>query len=326
MGDLALRTAEPADRPAVLALLAASLGWTQDGRFRSFYDWKHEQSPFGPSPGLVAVDGDRIVGFRTFLRWEFVGADGETVRAVRAVDTATDPQFQGRGIFRSLTLHAVEELAADGVALVFNTPNAKSRPGYLRMGWIELGRPPASVRFGSVRSVARVAHARVPAERWSTESDVGRPAPEVLADPGLADLLASVAPPTRLRTHRTVAFLRWRYGFGPLGYRAVMRSSRLADGAAVFRLRRRGGALECALADVLVPGGDPAAGRELVREVARTCGADYVIRLHRAPVDRTGFVRLPRLGPVLTWRALVPDAPGGSLDDWDLALGDVELF
>ena len=150
MPELALRAAAPEDRPAILALLAASLGWNSDERLERFFEWKHEQNPFGRSPRLVAVDGDRMVGFRTFLRWEFVDARGEVLRAVRAVDTATDPQYQGRGIFRSLTLRAVEELAADGVAFVFNTPNARSRPGYLTMGWQEVGPLTTSIRFGSV--------------------------------------------------------------------------------------------------------------------------------------------------------------------------------
>ncbi len=41
-----------------------------------------------------------MIGFRTFLRWEFEDA-GRVVRAVRAVDTATHPDHRGRGIFRA---------------------------------------------------------------------------------------------------------------------------------------------------------------------------------------------------------------------------------
>ena len=32
-----------------------------------FVDWKHRRNPFGVSPAWVAVDGSRVVGFRTFL-------------------------------------------------------------------------------------------------------------------------------------------------------------------------------------------------------------------------------------------------------------------
>ena len=154
----------------------------------------------------------------------------------------------------------------------------------------------------------------------------GRPATEVLADPSLADLVRATGPDGRLRTHRSVAYLRWRYGFEPLAYRAVSVSDHLSDGLAVFRLRRRGPALECALCEALVPDRDASAARALLRAVVRRSGADYVIRLGGPAVDRTGFARLPKQGPILTWRPLAPGASGAALEDWDLSLGDVELF
>jgi predicted N-acetyltransferase YhbS len=321
-----IRAAEPSDRAAVLALLAASLGVSVDERYEAFFDWKHAQNPFGPSPAWVAVDGGEIVGFRTFMRWEHRAPTGEVLPAVRAVDTATRPSHQGRGIFRRLTLQALEDLRAQGVAFVFNTPNDQSRPGYLKMGWRQVGCLAASVRARSPASAARVARARVPADRWSVPSLAGRPACDVLDDPGLADLLASAPPVSGLGTHRTPEYLRWRYGFGPLAYRAVTLDGDLRGGLAVFRLRRRGPALECALCDVVVPAGERRVPHALVRRVARESGADYVIRLGGPAVDWCGFVRLPGQGPVLTWCALADDSPGGRLEDWALTLGDVELF
>jgi len=62
----------------------------------------------------VACDGERVVAFRTFMRWEFQRGD-QVFRCVRAVDTATHPDYQGRGLFSQLTRSALPELAADGV-------------------------------------------------------------------------------------------------------------------------------------------------------------------------------------------------------------------
>jgi GNAT superfamily N-acetyltransferase len=103
------------------------------------------------------------------MRWEFLDGD-RVVRAVRAVDTATHPDYQGRGIFTRLTLHALDELATEGIEFVFNTPNDQSRPGYLKMGWQVVGQLPTAVRPTRLARIARVAKARVPAERWSTPS------------------------------------------------------------------------------------------------------------------------------------------------------------
>jgi hypothetical protein len=166
----------------------------------------------------------------------------------------------------------------------------------------------------------------VPAELASVPASGGRPAAEVLAAPALADLLATASAPPGLHTHRTPAYVRWRYGFEPLRYRAIALDDDVRRGVAVFRLRRRGPALECALCDVLVPGGDVGARRALLRAVTRQCGADYVIRIGGPAIDRDGFVRAPGQGPILAHRALVDGVPGARLQDWSLTLGDVELF
>src|SRR4051812_44475935 len=68
--ELELRGARADDNPQVLELLVASLGWVPDEAYASYFAWKHS-GPFGASPSWVAVDGDRIAGFRTFMRWEF---------------------------------------------------------------------------------------------------------------------------------------------------------------------------------------------------------------------------------------------------------------
>lgn len=73
-----------------------------------------------------------------FLRWKFDVPGEGTISAVRAVDTATHPDWQGSGIFTRLTLGALDELRDDGLDVVFNTPNDQSRPGYLKMGWSQV--------------------------------------------------------------------------------------------------------------------------------------------------------------------------------------------
>src|SRR4051794_26138120 len=101
----AIRPAVPEDRPAVMRVATRALGWRGDERDRAFFAWKHDDNPFGPSPAWVATEGDAVVGFRTFLRWELARGP-ERLRMVRAVDTASDPDHQGKGIFRRLTLEA----------------------------------------------------------------------------------------------------------------------------------------------------------------------------------------------------------------------------
>jgi GNAT superfamily N-acetyltransferase len=320
-----IRAASTADRPDVLRLLSQSLHWVPNELFERFFRWKHEENPFGASPMWVACDGTDIVGFRAFLRWEFDHPDRRVRRAVRAVDTATHPDYRGRGVFRRLTLHALGQLRDDGVDFVFNTPNEQSRPGYLKMGWRVIGHLPTAVRPRGLAGALKMARARVPAERWSLPTNAGVPADAALADPRLPALLAARASPRGLRTRVHPAYLQWRYGFAPLAYRALAIEDDPAAGTAIFRMRRRGAATEATLCDVLVPAGDLPTATRLARAVGRTGNADYAIRIGGPTIDRAGFVRLPRQGPILTWRAVCEDdAPPRSA--WQLGLGDVELF
>ncbi len=322
--DLQIREYRDTDEPAVLALLQASLGWVPDAQYGRFFAWKHAQNPFGRSPAWVAVDGERIAGFRIFLRWEFERA-GRISRAVRAVDTATHPDYQGQGIFSRLTLHAIEALRADGVAFVFNTPNDQSRPGYLKMGWQPVARLPVLFRPRSVGSLLAVARARVPAEKWSLPTDAGVPAIEALGDrEGVADLLRQTAADDGLRTRRTPEFMAWRYGFEPLAYRVMLTGDRLTDGIVVFRLRRRGAAVEAAVCDVIVPD-EQVPVSALLGRLLRESGADYAVRIGGRHVARAGSYPLPGQGPTLVWRN-VSDTVMAHADEWRLVLGDVELF
>lgn len=321
--DLEIRRWDPLDEDQTLALLSASLGWMPDDVHRDFFRWKHFENPAGVSPAWVAVAGDHLAGVRFLLRWRF--RDGSRVHdAVRAVDTATHPAHQGQGIFTRLTMRAVDGLTADGVSFIFNTPNSQSLPGYLKMGWSELGRVPISTRPRTATSLIRMARSRAPAELWSKPCREFEDPNEVFADGHTVDdLLSSLRVSEVLATDRTAAHLRWRYGFGPLQYRAALATTDVGEGVVVFRLRRRGAALEAAVCEVLVPDGEPSRVRRLVGRILRRTGADYAVAV--GGTLRAGMLPLPAQGPVLTRRPLA-DPRTGSMDEFSLSLGDVELL
>ncbi len=234
--------------------------------------------------------------------------------AVRAVDTATHPEYRGRGLFQALTLQALDELTQDGVDFVFNTPNDQSRPGYLKMGWQVVGRLPIAARVSGPVSAVRMLRARTPARLWSEPCTAGQAVDEVVVV-GARDGGDRAGAPGGLRTDRDDAFLRWRYGFPALHYRAWAPDS--GGPAVVFRVRRRGPATELAVVDSFGPG-SPRVGRLL-----RRASADYAVGLGRT--RPAASVPVPNQGPLLTWKGLArSEMP--PLGRWDLGLGDVELF
>ena len=321
--DIAIRRMRPSDEPGVLALVDVALDRRPDPRNATFFAWKHVENAFGTSPSWVALDGDRVVGLRTLMRWEFDTPAGPA-KAVRAVDTATHPEYQGRGIFSMLTRLAVSELTGEGVDFVFNTPNDKSRPGYLKMGWRQVGQLPTGLRPAGPKSLPRIAASRLPAAMWSTPTDAGVPALDALRDDGEVDkLLSFTRLPAGIQTRRTPEYLRWRYGFEPLVYRAMPAGPSTSDGLLLFRVRQRGRASELVVGDLLLPEASPASVRQLVRSALRATRADYALGLRTVPV--TGLLPLPGQGPILAWRSLASDTMP-PLADWKLSLGDIELF
>jgi predicted N-acetyltransferase YhbS len=316
-----------ADQAAVVALLERSMGWDRrdDDRYAQFFAWKHLENSFGRSAAWVAVDGTKVVAFRTFMRWEFQRS-GERVRAARAVDTATHPDYQGQGLFTRLTKIAVEDLRAEGVAFIFNTPNEKSRPGYLKMGWETVGRIPVHLHLRSPSSLVRLLKSRVRAEKWATEVPSGSAAGSALGDTSAVEaLLANVSARDGLSTRRSAAFLSWRYGFQPLGYRVMLAGSSIVDGMAIFRLRRRGQCTEATICDYLIPGNDSSLKAQLARRLLGESGADYALSIGSRTWREPAAVPVPRLGPILTWRGLA-ETHREPLTNWRLALGDIELF
>jgi hypothetical protein len=99
-----------------------------------------------------------------------VRIDGEPVRVLLSLNTATHPQFQGKGLFTKLAAMTYEAAAAQGFAAVYGVANANSTPGFVRKLGFQLVRPlDALVGVGPV-GAAPDRQARPPAfERVWTE-------------------------------------------------------------------------------------------------------------------------------------------------------------
>jgi GNAT superfamily N-acetyltransferase len=309
------RAFEASDIDGVLDLLRASLGEPPLLRRTSdLFAWKHLDNPFGASVAILAEANDTIVGLRTFMRWDLVTPVGDTIRCVRAVDTATRPEYQRRGIFRRLTEEGLELAVAEGIDLVFNTPNAKSGAGYLTMGWREVGHIGAMVR---------------PTTRFMTKTttdETNEPSPLLEKPISTTELAVRDREPRGLRTPRSEHYLRWRFGTHPSA-----RYFRVDAGesVAVVRPNVRNGKRELIIADVF--GSHPG---HAMRRAARASRSAYIATWFSSPSPerkaaiRSGLMPVPGMRPLtLMARPLRPlDVDVFDLSRWDLAVGDLELL
>ena len=316
MTDITIDEYEPNDLDGVLLLLKESLGETSLlHRTQEWFGWKHFDNPFGQSIMLVARADERIVGLRAFMRWELVTPDGSRLRCVRAVDTATHPDYQRRGIFRLLTESALEVARADGVDMVFNTPNPKSGAGYLKMGWREIGHIGVMVAPKPLRLMQG---------RGTSQK------------PDLAGLLTNAEPardldiadrqPRGLRTPRTPAYLAWRFGGNPEATYLCVRKDR---GTAILRANVRNGRTELVVSDVF----GSEARRALVSARQRSRAAYLVTWFPKGSPERgaalkAGFAPLPKVQALRLIARPLTALPVdiATLDAWDFSMSDLELL
>jgi GNAT superfamily N-acetyltransferase len=308
------RMLDDGDTDEVLELMRLSLGESRLlERTTELFRWKHVDNPFGRSIGLVAEEGGQIVGLRTFMRWDLITPEGGALRCARAVDTATHPDHQGKGIFRRLTEEAIEVARGDGISMIFNTPNEKSKPGYLKMGWREVGVIGALVRPSSSMLTRVGEDAAASPEEFLHE-------PEPAAAAGLVDRA-----PLGLRTRRTPEYLTWRFSGHPTARYFIAGH---AGGRAVLRPNVRRGRRELVLADLF--GGPAAAVRAATASARRAYLASWFSgnTPERKALLRRGFAPIPGLAALTLVMRPLRDLPESyrSLDEWDMAVSDFELL
>ena len=336
--------------PRMLDLARTTLGaGTAVAKTEDFWRWKHIANPFGRSYGIYAVDevSHRLASLRLLLPWRFLGMDGEEMLAARAVDTATHADFQRRGLFTRLTVQAIEDLAEAGTALIFNTPNEKSLPGYLKMGWTLVDkrsiyvRPLRPLRMLRRRlGVSQVA-ASEPADFFAESVMPWHEFTDTYGEEAWR-LMAAWEQQRRgvgWRTLRSKAYYAWRYGGHPnIVYHVHVLSHPGASGsslrgAAVLRANVRKGWQEVVLSDLFLAENSVECGCTLLRSLAASLKADY-IAAHFAPgaveyasIRKCGYASIPGQGVRFTVRPLSDAAQDvGNPSSWDLSLGDLEIF
>lgn len=307
-----IRAFEDRDLEPTLEMLRLALGETALlRRTPEWFGWKHFDNPFGRSILVVAESSDRIIGLRALMRWEMATPSGETLRCVRAVDTATHPDHHRQGIFRRLTLESLDLAAADGVDLVFNTPNLKSGAGYVKMGWSDVG------------EIGVMVH---PTWRLARPGWTGRTASMLSGDNPPTGLVVSDRPTMGLRTPRTPEYLGWRFAGHPTArYRRVD----VEGGTALVRPNLRNRRAELVISDVY-----GSALGEALRATRRRSRADYLVcsfghgSPERAAALRAGMLPVPRVSAFHLVARPLRELPTDvtRLQNWDLAISDLELL
>ncbi|TDN82177.1 acetyltransferase (GNAT) family protein [Salegentibacter sp. 24] len=311
-----IRVANENDIPDIVDVLKASLGEGQLELSEKVWRFKHIDNPFGKSIVFLAIEDNKIIGVRAFMRWKWQHGSKQ-FSALRAVDTATHPNHQGKGIFKKLTLKAVDYAKADHDNFIFNTPNEKSRPGYLKMGWrkvgkINIGLKP-SLSFLNLTNKETV---------YKLNKNISQNQIEELCQ----NWNKNLATKTGLFTPKSAEILMWRYEKNPL------QSYEIDAGAGYYLaiyIKKRGKFREFRIAECLYDE-NIIRIKELKKIINKLVSRFncHIISFSPNLISMSG--KKGNLGPILTFNALSlknqDQAYFLKINNWNNSLGDLELF
>ena len=110
--------------------------------------WLYRDNPAGPVVGFDAWDGGRLAAHYACVPANAM-VDGRDRTVLLSLNTATHPDYQGRGLFTRLAESTYDAGARSGHALVYGVANANSTPGFLRkLGFSNAGPLDARVGLG----------------------------------------------------------------------------------------------------------------------------------------------------------------------------------
>ncbi|WP_461492096.1 GNAT family N-acetyltransferase [Pontibacter sp. HJ8] len=318
-----IRKGTEADIPAIVELLKSSLGEGLIQKSERLWNWKHVENPHGASPVLVAEADGQVVGVRAFLRWQWV-YKGQILQAIRAVDTATHPAFQGKGVFKKLTLQGLADAKENGIHLVYNTPNESSKPGYLKMGWIEMSRMALKLKVNPF-AYKRQDIPEAPPQDWQKL---------VILLPQLSNPIVMT---DKVHTLLSPSYIQWRYQDNPLFDYYFL--SDYHSYVLFYRIKSHSFGQEMRVVDLLTDEKtlDKKAKNALkasFREISNACFLTSASGRHFELTSGVypGMGLLPVLdkGPIVTLRNVsLQEEMFNELskqENWGYALGDMELF
>jgi len=312
-----IREAKTDDIPSIVNVLKLSLGEQDLPLSKDIWNFKHVENPFGNSLVFVAEEDNTIIGVRAFMRWEWRVGD-KIYQAFRAVDTATHPSHQGKGIFKKLTLKAVEVAKENGDNFIFNTPNIQSRPGYLKMGWQQVDKLKVALK-PAYHSFWKFIDGKI---EYSTNIQSSL----IEIDQLCNDWNDKFVKRETLITPKSAKYLSWRYEKNPLQQYEIYAKNGLYL-AAYIKMRK--GLQELRISECIYNENSKSEITKIVKSISIKFGA-HVISYSPELLKLKWNLVSSNIGPILTLKDLNLNEEENlqfkEINNWSYSLGDLELF
>jgi N-acetylglutamate synthase-like GNAT family acetyltransferase len=308
-----IREATETDIPEILMVLKASLGEISSKKTEEVWKYKHLANPFGKSLVLIAVENGNVIGVRALMRWKW--QLGQNVfSALRAVDTATHPDHQGKGVFKKLTLKAIEIAQIQENDFIFNTPNNQSLPGYLKMGWQRIDNLKVRIMPGNILNRFNKSQPQsYLIENNSSDEDFGKLVSKYNILKGQNN---------KIFTPKSAEYLKWRYYHNPLQNYEIIRDENffLAGYIKEHKYFKEFRITEHIFIDE--------EGLQNLKLAIKSISKKYTAIVITSSEINSRLAISGNFGPILTIRNLnlINIVKFQKLQSWNYTLGDLELF
>ncbi len=339
---------------ADLARFAACFDKNGSPKDAAVLAWQYLQGPVADTYVDLATDADAdadqpVAGIYAVFPKRVKIGDHEAV-GVQSLDTMTDVDHRGKGLFKKLAASVYARCIEGEVAFVYGFPNDQSAFGFFnRLGWTRLDPVPfllvpLSTRWTLRRlRVPEAVATRMPELRWPRRAFRGMATDEEIRvvlgfDEAFDALWHDFASQVHIAVVRDADFLRWRLARPDAKYKtlALYRAGRLMGFVSTVVRSKHGGRTAYIMELMVVPGEHRVAEVLLQHAVddLRAQGADAALAWcfdHSPTRDAyraAGFWRLPRrLRPIQLHfgarrLAAREDAAVGNRESWYLSYLD----
>lgn len=137
----------------------------------SYLDWLYRKNPDGKAQGFDAWDGHLLVAHYVCIP-VLARVGGKVVRALLSLNTATHPDYEGRGLFTKLAEMTYSVAATEDFDCVYGVANARSTPAFVNKLGFQLVQPlDARIGVGKLGNDQEVDASELQFKRiWSAKS------------------------------------------------------------------------------------------------------------------------------------------------------------
>ncbi|MFT3909278.1 MAG: GNAT family N-acetyltransferase [Ferruginibacter sp.] len=278
--------------------------------------WLHHQNLVHDNAIYYAMKGDALAGIYTALPVIFKVNDS-LLPGLQSIDTLTDIDHRGKGLFIKLANRLYDEEAANKFALVYGIPNENSAPGFFtKLKWTSFGEAPFLLKPFNIFFFVKKIFKRKKQTDFSWSNYIFD-APKTyhvnmntviksidLFDDAYDKMWKVAGKDIKVCVDRSAAYMNWRYVTKPAEfyYRYGLYINDQLSGAIVFTIKHKHDGLVGYIMELIFDPANKKAGDQLMRFSSRLCRQHKVDAMlawslpgcfNRATYKKAGYYVLP---------------------------------